>query len=61
MGCTFQISGSDNHILPENMSLVADSPSVTVTSSSLTPSHNTHLDGKMSLPRRFSYTSVNNR
>lgn len=54
-----QMTGSDNHILPENISSVMDSPSTATTGSSLTPSHNTQFDGKMSLPRRFSYTSVN--
>lgn len=53
---------NDNHIQPENiasMNSINDSP-LTINTSS-TPSHNLQFDGKMSLPRRFSYTSINNR
>lgn len=63
MNCKFQINGSDNHILSENvvasLSSVTDSPSTTA--SSLTPAHNQQMEEKISLPRRFSSTSINYR
>lgn len=40
---------------------MTDSPSTTITAGSHAPSHTQLFDGKLSLPRRFSYTSVNNR